>query len=162
MEAKQSLKLPQGLYFEDFEVGQSIISAGRTVTETDVVAFAALSGDWTGLHTDVVYAAQHPMGQRVAHGLLGLSIASGLAARLGFLEETILAFREISSWKFSQPIYLGDTIRVRFVVREQKAVPRLKGGMVTFEVEILNQKDKVVQHGSWSVLIKSQEESISG
>jgi 3-hydroxybutyryl-CoA dehydratase len=156
MTERRELTGRTGLYFEEFEVGQSITSVGRTVTEADVVAFAALAGDWTTIHTDAVYAAQHPFGQRVAHGLLGLSIASGLTTRLGIVEGTVLAFREIGSWKFSLPIYLGDTIRVRATVSEAKSMRRLGGGQVTFKVEILNQGDKVVQRGTWSLLVKSR------
>jgi 3-hydroxybutyryl-CoA dehydratase len=154
---KNTLSVQRGLYFEEFEVGQSITSVGRTVTEADVVAFAALSGDWNQMHTDAHFAAQHPFGQRVAHGLLGLSIASGLAMRLGVLEGTALAFRELGSWKFSLPIYIGDTIRVRATVVDRKPMRRLGGGLVTLKTEILNQDDKVVQRGTWGVLIRSQE-----
>lgn len=147
----------RGLYFEEFEVGQSVTSAGRTVTEADVVAFAALSGDWNAIHTDAEYARKGMFGQRVVHGLLAMSIASGLAMRLGLLEETALAFREISDWKFSLPIFFGDTIRVRLTVVETRPMPRLGGGLVTLKVEILNQQDQVVQRGSWGVLVKSRE-----
>ncbi|MGQ9597995.1 MAG: MaoC/PaaZ C-terminal domain-containing protein [Anaerolineae bacterium] len=147
----------KGLYFEEFEVGQCITSAGRTVTEADVMAFAALSGDWNAIHTDAEYAQKGMFGQRVVHGLLGMSIASGLAMRLGLLEETALAFREISDWKFSLPIFFGDTIRVRLTVVETKPMPRLGGGLVTLKVEILNQRDQVVQRGSWGVLVKNRE-----
>ena len=146
-----------GMYFEEFEAGQSITSPGRTITEADVVAFAALSGDWNAMHTDAEYSAQHPLGQRVAHGLLLVSIASGLIMRLGILEETALAFREIESWKFSLPVYLGDTIRVRATVTNTKAMRRLGGGLVSVKVEILNQDDKVVQRGTWGVLVKGRD-----
>jgi acyl dehydratase len=158
MTEKRELTARTGLYFEEFDVGGSITSVGRTVTEADVVAFAALTGDWNTIHTDAEYAAQHPFGQRVAHGLLGLSIASGLAVRLGFLEETVLAFREMGSWKFSLPIYIGDTIHVRATVVATKPMRRLGGGLVTLKVEILNQDDKVVQRGTWGVLVKSREQ----
>lgn len=156
MTDKQTLAARQGLYFDEFALGQSITSAGRTVTEADVVAFASLSGDWNSIHTDAEYARQAPFGQRVAHGLLGLSIASGLATRLGFMEGTVLAFRELGEWKFSLPIYLNDTIRLRATVSELKAMARLGGGLVTFKVELLNQKDEVVQRGTWSVLVKGR------
>jgi len=146
-----------GLYFEEYEVGQTIQSAGRTVTEADVVAFASLSGDWNSIHTDREYAAGQFFGQRVAHGLLGLSIASGLAVRLGFMEETVLAFREIGSWKFSQPIFLNDTIHLEAEVVELKSMPRLNGGQVTLKIELVNQKGTVVQKGNWGVLVKSRE-----
>ncbi|MFN2196995.1 MAG: MaoC/PaaZ C-terminal domain-containing protein, partial [Anaerolineales bacterium] len=106
----QSEARPRGKYFEEFEVGQRIVTAGRTVTEADVVTFAGLSGDFNQMHVDAEYSAKSMFGQRVAHGLLGLSIASGLAVQTGVLEGTILAFREITEWKFSRPIFLGDTI----------------------------------------------------
>jgi 3-hydroxybutyryl-CoA dehydratase len=149
------LSLQRSLYFEEFEVDQSITSVGRTVTEADIVAFAALSNDWTRIHTDAEYAAQHPFGQRVAHGLLIVSIASGLVVRLGFIEETVLAFREIESWKFSLPVFIGDTVRVRATVIGTKALPRLGGGQVNFKVEVLNQEDRVVMKGIWCLLVKS-------
>jgi 3-hydroxybutyryl-CoA dehydratase len=159
MAEKRTLTARTGLYFEEFEVGLSITSAARTVTEADVVAFAGLTGDWTSIHTDAVYASTHPFGQRVAHGLLGFSIASGLAMRMGFLNETILAFREISEWKFSLPIYLGDTIHMQATVSETRPVHRLGGGLVTLDVEVLNQEQKIVQHGKWIVLVKNRSES---
>lgn len=155
---EKTLPALTGLYFEEYEIGQSVTSAGRTITEADVVGFAALTGDWNAIHTDAVYAAQHPFGQRVAHGLLGLSVASALAVRLGFMEGTVLAFREIAEWKFSLPIFIGDTIRVRASVVGLKAMPRLGGGSVTFKVEILNQDDKVVQRGKWTVLVMNRGE----
>jgi acyl dehydratase len=157
MTKNQTLAVRKSLYFEEFEPGQSITSAARTITEADVVGFAALTGDWTSIHTDAHYAAQHPFGQRVAHGLLGLSIASALAARLGFIEDTVLAFREIGQWKFSLPIYLGDTIHLRATVAGTKPLRRLGGGLVTFKVEILNQDDKIVQRGTWGLLVRSAE-----
>ena len=157
MTEEKSLPTRLGLHFEEFEVGQTITSVGRTVTETDVVNFAALTGDWNTIHTNAEYAAQHYFGQRVAHGLLVLSIASGLAVRLGFMEETVLAFREMGVWKFSQPVFIGDTVRVKTTVVGTKSMPRLGGGLVTMRVQVLNQQDKVVQKGTWGVLVKSQE-----
>ena len=88
-----------GKYFEEFEVGMTITSPGRTITESDIVSFAGLSGDYTQIHTDVEFSKSSPLGRRVAHGLLGLAVASGLAARTGVLEGTALAFREINDWK---------------------------------------------------------------
>jgi len=156
LEDKSSPAIHKGMYFEEFEIGLTVLSMGRTITETDVVNFAGLTGDWSAIHSDAEYAARHPLGQRVAHGLLGLSIAVALAVRLGFLEETLLAFREVLDWKFSQPIFIGDTIRVRMIVNETRAVPRLGAGLVTLRAEILNQHDQIVQQGSWSVLMMSK------
>jgi acyl dehydratase len=151
------IAIQKDFYYEDYELGQHVTSAARTVTETDIVSFAALTGDWNQIHVDAEAAAKGIFGQRVAHGLLGLSIASGLAIRLGFMEETVLAFRELGTWKFSLPIFIGDTIRVRAEVSQMKEMRRLGGGLVTFKVQILNQRDEVVQRGTWLVLVKGRE-----
>jgi 3-hydroxybutyryl-CoA dehydratase len=156
MTEPKTLRTRAGYYFEEFEIGQTITSGGRTINEADVVAFAALSSDWNALHTDAEYARQGPFGQRIAHGLLVLSIASGMANGLGFLEGTVLAFREIGEWKFSLPVFFGDTIRLKATVLETRPMRRLGGGLVTYKVEILNQKDEVVQRGTWAILIKSR------
>jgi acyl dehydratase len=144
------------MYFEEFEVGRRIVTPARTVTESDIVNFAGLSGDYNSIHTDAVYAESTPFGQRVAHGLLGLSIASGLAVRTGILEGTVLAFREISDWKFSLPIYIGDTIHVEMEVQSAKSMPRLGGGLLVLVMEVHNQEAKIVMKGRWSVLVQSQ------
>ncbi|MEK7278716.1 MAG: MaoC/PaaZ C-terminal domain-containing protein [Chloroflexota bacterium] len=147
---------PRGRYFEEFAVGDRITTAGRTVTETDIVNFAGLSGDFNQIHTDEEYAKGTMFKTRVAHGLLGLSIASGLAVQTGFMEGTIMAFREISEWKFSKPIFIGDTIHVELDVLETKAMPRLSGGAVTIKLDVKNQKDESVQSGKWIALMMSR------
>ncbi|HEY68364.1 MAG TPA: dehydratase [Thermoflexia bacterium] len=148
------LNRPRGRYFEEFEIGDTVETAARTITETDVVLFAGLSGDYNPLHTDAEFAKGTLFGERVAHGLLGLSIASGLASRLGFVEGTAQAFTALE-WKFRGPIRIGDTIRVQAKVRQKKEMPRLGGGFVVFDVAILNQRGETVQKGTWTVLIKS-------
>ena len=149
------IQVQRGRFFEEFAVGESVTTAGRTITEADVVGFAALSGDWSSIHTDAEYAKGTLFGQRVAHGLLGLSVATALAVRTGFIEGTVIVFREIGEWKFSKPIFIGDTIHVRAAVTETKAIPRLGGGSVAFNVEVINQRDQVVQHGTWTMLMKA-------
>lgn len=148
----------RGMYFEEFEVGQRVISPARTVTESDVVGFAGISGDFNQIHTDAVYAEDTPFGARVAHGLLGLSIASGLAVRTGVLEGTVIAFREINNWKFSKPVYIGDTIHVEMEVAKTKALRRLGGGNVEIVLDVKNQKDETVMKGTWSTLVMSKPE----
>lgn len=151
----RSLTRPLGLFFEEFQPGDSALSATRTITETDVVNFAALSGDWNLIHTDAEYSKAHMFGQRVAHGLLILSVASGLAVRMGFLDGTTLAFRSVD-WKMQRPVVIGDTIHVRIVVEETKAMRRLGGGLVNFKVEVVNQKDEVCQRGNWEMLVQGK------
>lgn len=148
---------PRGLFFEQFTVGQKIVTTARTVTETDIVNFAGLSGDYNQIHTDEVHAAGTPFGQRVAHGLLVMSIATGLAVQSGVIEGTVLAFRQVDGWKFSLPVFIGDTIHARLEIVETKALRRLGGGAITMKVEVLNQADEVVQRGAWIMLIRSQD-----
>lgn len=150
--------LISGKYFEEFEVGMNFVSPGRTVTESDIVNFAGLSGDYTQIHTDVEFSKSTPVGQRVAHGLLGLSIASGLAVRTGVLEGTVIAFREISEWKFIKPIFIGDTVRVSLSVLVTKELRRIGGGAVNIELRLLNQNDDTVMKGIWKVLVASKPE----
>lgn len=154
---ESKLARPHGLFFEEFIVGDQTESVGRTITEADVVNFAGLSGDYNLIHTDAEYSKGQMFGQRVAHGLLVLSIASGLAVRLGFMENTILAFRGLE-WKFTAPVFIGDTIRVRVTVETTKPMPRLGGGLVTLKMEVLNQKDEVVNRGTWDVLCRGKGE----
>jgi len=146
----------RGLYFEEFEVGQRIITSGRTVTESDLVTFAGLSGDYNQIHTDAEFSKNTPFGQRVVHGLLGLSIASGLAMRTGVLEGTVLAFREINQWKFIKPLFIGDTVHAVMSVKEAKALPRIGAGSLLITVELKNQQDEVLMKGEWTALVLSK------
>ena len=146
----------RGRYFEEFELGDTMVTQEHVVTEEEIVAFARLTGDDNPLHTDHEYTKTHMFGQPVAHGLLVLSIASGLSWQLGFMQETVLAFRSLE-WKFSRPVFIGDRIRVKVEVYQRKAMPRLGGGAVIFDVKVLNQDDDVVQRGKWNVLVKSEK-----
>lgn len=143
------------VYFEDFQIGDYMVSPSRTITETDVVNFAGVSGDYNPIHTDVEFAKKSMFGKPIAHGILGLSVATGLAARLGFIENTAQAFLGLD-WKFKGPIFIGDTIRLRGEVTRTKALGRLGGGVVVLKVSLLNQRDEVVQEGEWTVLVKSR------
>ena len=147
-----------GMYFEEFQVGQRIVTAGRTVTETDIVTFAGLSGDFNQIHIDEEYSKSTPFSARVAHGLLGLSMASGLVVQTGFMEGTIMAFREVNEWKFIKPIYIGDTIHVETEVKETKAIPRIGGGSIVISLDVKNQKGETSMKGTWTALIAGRPE----
>ncbi len=149
---------PSGLYFEDFEEGMTLETRGRTITETDIVNFAGLSGDFNPMHTDETYAQGTQFGKRVAHGLLGLSIASGLSYQLGFLEGTVLAFTGLA-WKFRAPVYIGDTIRVQVKVTKKREMRQAGGGFVTFDVKVVNQDGTITQKGEWTILVASKPAS---
>lgn len=145
-----------GLYFEEFTVGQSITTVGRTISEDAIFTFAGLTGDYNQIHTDAAFAAKTQFGQRVAHGLLGLSVATGLIMRTGLLEGTVLAFREIQDWKFVKPIYIGDTVHAVLTVSETKALPRIGGGSLIAQVELVNQNGEVLQKGTLNLLVLSK------
>lgn len=146
---------PLGLYYEEITLGMKMRTRGRTITETDIVSFAALTGDYNPMHTNAEYMKNHPMGQRVAHGMLTLSYAVGQMYQLGFLERTTLAFRGLEM-KFSLPVFIGDTIHVELDVIETRDMKRLGGGSVTCDVKIVNQDGKTVQSGTMTLLMASK------
>jgi acyl dehydratase len=149
----------RGLYFEEFTEGLSIESRGRTITEADLVNFAGVSGDFNPMHTDAEFAAKTPFGQRVAHGALIFSIATGLTYQLGFLEGTIMAFTGLD-WKFRNPVYIGDTVKVTAAVTKRRAMAAMGGGFVTFDVKVANQKGEIAQKGEWTVLVMSDPAAV--
>lgn len=142
-----------GMYFEDFEVGQEFLSPARTITEADVVQFAALSGDYNPLHTDAEYARETQFGERIAHGLLGLAIASGLTGRLGLFEGTALAFLGVD-WRFTGPIFFGDTIRVKIKIAEKREAKKPDRGIIIRDTSVVNQRGEVVQQGKITIMVK--------
>jgi len=146
---------PRGMCFEEFQPGTEVVTQRRTITEADIVNFAGLSGDFNPIHTDAEFAKTTPFGERIAHGVLGLAVATGLGNQLGFLDGTALAFTGLE-WKFKGPIKIGDTIRMTGKVKQTKAMRALGGGFVIFDVRVLNQRDEVVQQGEWTVLVKSK------
>lgn len=140
------------LYYEDFHLGQEFTTKGRTVTEADIVNFAALSWDTNALHTDAEFAKGTPFGERIAHGMLGLVFHAGLSQMLGITDGTLLAFMGMT-WSFHHPIKINDTIHVAQRVKELRETSQPDRGLLTFEKELLNQHGQVVQSGTTTVLI---------
>lgn len=145
---------PRGLYFEDCTPGYRVVTAARTISEGDIMQFAGLSGDWNPIHVDAEFARSSMFGERVAHGLLGLSIASGLAMQMGFLDHTVEAFTGLD-WKFRGPIKIGDTIHVVAEVARTRPAGD-KGGFVVFNITVKNQRDEIVQRGEWTIVVKGR------
>ena len=152
--AKHSIS---ALTFEDLIPGDEWESPARTVTESDVVAFAGLSGDYNPIHVDHHGARQNSFGRPVAHGLLGLSIASGLASNAPRVDT--IAFLSIEEWKFLQPIAFGDTVRV--LSRVESVQPRARGrrALVTWKRRLVNQQDITVQEGTTKTLVRGRASS---
>jgi acyl dehydratase len=142
------------LFFDDVAVGQEWTSAGRTVTEADIVNFAGLSGDFNPIHVDDEFAKATPFRQRMAHGLLVLSIGSGLSLTAPPMRT--LAFMAIKEWHFRDPVVIGDTLHTWARVQSKEERSRGRRGVITWERKILNQKDKVVQEGVLVTLVEGR------
>lgn len=141
------------LFFEDFHLGQEFVSPGRTITEHDVMTFAGLSGDYNQLHTNREFCKNNQFGQPIAHGLLGLTVTSGLLSRAGLAEGTILAFLGLT-WDFTAPIFFGDTVFAKMTVKEKRETSKSDRGIITRQVELINQNAIVVQKGTMTTLVR--------
>jgi acyl dehydratase len=143
---------PPRRYFEEIAVGDEYESPGRTITEADIVLFAGLSGDYNILHTDAEFMKRSIFGERIAHGLLGLAIQSGLLTR------AMPSYATVAStslrWKFKGPIKIGDTIRVRARVSATMESDKPDHGVVTLERQVLNQRDEIVQEGQTDLVVE--------
>ena len=132
-----------GRYLEDLEVGFSLQTAGRTITEADVMAFAGLTGDFTELHTNEEFARTTPFGRRIAHGALVFGITIGLTTRTNFLDDTIVAFSRVDNLRFLKPVFIGDTIAVQKTVIAVEDRSPLQGS-VAFDTRVRNQRGEIV------------------
>jgi acyl dehydratase len=144
----------RGLYFDEFYVGQSWVSPARTITEADLVNFAGISGDFNPLHTDEEFAKETQFGGRIFHGPGVFAVATGLESRLGIKEGTAIAFLGMT-WNLKGAVRIGDTIRVEQSVasmRESSSKP--DRGIVTFDVQVKNQRGEVCHEGQWFVMFR--------
>lgn len=141
-------------FWEDFAIGETAESSARTITEADIVNFAGLSGDFNPIHVDAEHASASIFGQRIAHGLLGLAVASGLRMRGGVQYETVMAFLGIESWTFRRPIVIGDTIRVHMTISDKRPTSKPDRGILRQQIELRNQRGEVVQQGEFVLLVK--------
>lgn len=146
-------------YFEDFEVGDRFVTPSRTIGLFEVGQFAGLSGDFNPIHTDAVFGADSQFGQRIAHGVLGLSVATGLVTRLGVFEAGTIALLGIEDWRFVGPVFAGDTIHGVIDITDKRLTSDKKRGVLRREYTMLNQRDEVVQRGVMPLLMKCRPES---
>lgn len=146
----------QQLYWEDLNEGDQFDSPTRTITEADVASFACLSGDFNRLHVDAEYAARSAFGQRIAHGLLVVSVMSGLTTRMlmnTFLEPSLLGLLDMQC-RFPKPTFIGDTIGVRVTVAEKRETSKPERGVLSFRREVINQRGERVVEGVWKLLVR--------
>jgi acyl dehydratase len=144
----------QHLFLDDIEIGKTWESLARTVTETDIVNFAGVSGDFNPIHMDHAYAATTPFRKPIAHGLLVFSISSGLL--LHSPPVRTVAFMEVRDWKFKAPVFIGDTIRVRSTAVEKEVRAHGRRAVVVWSRQIINQDGKVVQEGETLTLVQGR------
>jgi acyl dehydratase len=144
------------VHFETLNVGDTFKTAGRTVTEADIVAFAGLSGDYNALHTDAEFAATTPHGERIAHGLLVLAIVSGLSTRLPVMkcmERTILGLANLEC-RWRRPTRIGDTLHVVLEVAEKAPAAKSDRGTVVLRRTAVNQRGETVMESDWSLVLR--------
>jgi len=146
-------------HFEDLEEGQTFESTGRTITETDVVNYAAIGGDWTELHTNTEYAASENFERRVAHGPLTLTVALGLAYRCGFLERTVQGFLGVDSMRFPEPVFIDDTVTGEFTVREKRTLETTSdSGVARLQFDLTNQDESQVFDSEMKFLVQRRSD----
>lgn len=145
-----------GLYFDDFNLSDSFTTPARTITESDIVLYSGLSGDYNPLHTDEEFAKTTQFGTRIAAGMLGRIVLSGLITRLGIFEGTVLANLELTSWRFTAPIFIGDTIHGALRVVDRRRTSAGDRGVVEFGIDVPNQHGEIVQTGQQRVLVAAR------
>lgn len=141
------------LYFEDLEPGQHWTSVGRTVTEADVVAFSGLSGDFNPIHLDAEWTKKGIFGQRVAQGVLGISMATGLLDSLGIFKGSMGAMLGIDEWTFLGPMFIGDTIHLELSIESVRLTSKGNAGVVKRRLKLVKQTGEVIQDGFIAVLV---------
>jgi len=147
-----------GKFFDDFVTGEEYMTPSRTLTETDVVMFAAMSGDYNELHTSETFGKSTQFGKRIGHGLLGLAVSHGLFFRLGLVEGTAIAFLGIESWNFEAPFFLGDTIRVKIKVDEKRpSQSKPDRGVIKFFFQLIKEDGTVIQSGYKTIMMRRKQ-----
>src|SRR5712691_3981604 len=144
----------RGRHWEDFKVGEVLVTGRRTVEGSDVSRFAGLSGDFNPLHTDEVFARQTRFGARGAHGILTVAVANGQQSLAGWFEGTALALLGLDRVRFTAPVKFGDPIHTEMTVKQARESSRADRGVVTFDVTVKNQRGDVVCTYETSVLMR--------
>ena len=147
-----------GKFFEDIEVGEKYSTPARTVTEADIVNFAGLSGDFNAIHTDEVFCRQLGLPGRISHGLLTLSILTGLNERVGYTEGTILAFLGMNDLSYGKYVTPGDTIHAEVEITSKRESSKPGRGIVTSLFTGVNQDVDTVLHCEMVVMIRTRQE----
>ena len=146
-QVRESELHPFRRWFEDLQVGDSLLTHRRTVGEADIVAFGGISGDYFYMHFDEIAAKESPFGKRIAHGYFVLSAAAGLFVSPA--PGPVLANYGLDTLRFVKPVGIGDTIRARLtckrkIDRNKKDANGVGQGVVAWDVAVTNQQDELV------------------
>ena len=144
-----------GLYLEEFEIGKTLTTRGRTVGEGDISVFAGLVGDYNPLHVDEEFCKTTCFGGRIAHGPLTMSMAIGLISQLNLIDGTALGLLNLG-WDFKGPVRIGDTVSARVTATDKRAAKKPGSGVLTLRVEVMNQRQEVVQVGTATLLMQTR------
>ena len=131
-------------YWDNFKVGDKVVSQSITITDAHLVNWAGLTMDFYPVHVDEEYAKKTQFGGRIAHGPLILSMAVGLVGLAGVYEDSIIAWLGLENLRIPRPTKIGDTIRVEFEVKEMRETSKPERGIGIFTYRIKNQRDEDV------------------
>ena len=145
-----------GNYYEELDIGRRFETPRRTVSEADIGTFAGLTADFNPLHMDEIFAAESDFKGRITHGPMIVGMAFGLASRAGLMDGTVLGLLDIA-WKFMAPVRPGDTISAVVTVRDKRFTKKPDRGVVTLQLDVLNQRGETVQVGTAKVLVRRRE-----
>jgi acyl dehydratase len=140
--------------FPELSAGRTFASAARTLTETHLVMFTMLTGDWSPIHSDELFAAATPIGRRMFHGTFGISLAIAMAAEALRLQEPVLAALGISDWAFKAPLFIGDTVRAEVGIKATRVTSDGKRGIIEREVRLLKADDTIAQQGVAGLMVR--------
>ncbi len=136
---------PRGLYYEDFEIGKRYVTPRRTLTDTDIVNFSCVTGDFNAPHSDHEFCARQSYKTPIAHAPLVFAMAAGLQCQSGINDGTVVAFLGLDKWRVHKPVKHGDTIQLTLIPVERRLTSKGDRGIVTFDREIRNQRVEIVQ-----------------
>lgn len=139
-------------YWEDLATGDVVVSPGITVTDSHLVQWAGLTGDWVSLHLDAEYAAATPFGQRIGHGPLTMSLALGLMTQTGYFTH-VQAWLGLDEVRAKSPVFIGDTIHTEATVVEARTTSRPERGLWSLSYEVQKQDGTTVMTFTSSFLV---------
>jgi len=145
-----------GRYYEEFSVGEVLVTGRRTIDAGEVSRYAGLSGDFNPLHVDAEYAKTTPFGERVAHGILTLAVSNGQQNLGGWFEGTTLALLGVDGLRFTAPVKFGDTVHTEMTVKAMRPSAKPDRGVIVFDVMVRNQRGDAVCTYQETVLMRKK------